>query len=162
MRNSRDVGEAGREKKRQDHRRISSSERRYHRHQVGRSNVRLRPYPDGSRRYAAKSCRRLADGGELNADSQNEACMTESGAAHAKSDRVLRENGDPCRIRTCDHMLRRQVLYPAELRGHEPCRALRGGQHMPETAAKLNGRRSISAWFQCVQGWMRLKRKLSE
>ncbi len=25
--------------------------------------------------------------------------------------------GDPDRIRTCDHLLRRQVLYPAELRG---------------------------------------------
>ena len=27
------------------------------------------------------------------------------------------ENGDPGRIRTCDHSLRRRVLYPAELRG---------------------------------------------
>jgi hypothetical protein len=26
--------------------------------------------------------------------------------------------GDPGRIRTCDHSLRRRVLYPAELRGH--------------------------------------------
>jgi hypothetical protein len=25
--------------------------------------------------------------------------------------------GDPCRNRTCDNLLRRQVLYPAELRG---------------------------------------------
>ena len=24
--------------------------------------------------------------------------------------------GDPCRIRTCDLLLRRQLLYPAELR----------------------------------------------
>src|SRR6202045_5390334 len=26
--------------------------------------------------------------------------------------------GDPGRIRTCDHSLRRRVLYPAELRGY--------------------------------------------
>ncbi len=29
----------------------------------------------------------------------------------------LRKSGDPCRNRTCDNLLRRQVLYPAELRG---------------------------------------------
>ncbi len=28
-----------------------------------------------------------------------------------------KEYGDPGRIRTCDHSLRRRVLYPAELRG---------------------------------------------
>ena len=28
------------------------------------------------------------------------------------------EYGAPCRIRTCDHMLRRHVLYPTELRAH--------------------------------------------
>lgn len=27
--------------------------------------------------------------------------------------------GDPCRIRTCDRLIRSQVLYPAELRGHD-------------------------------------------
>ena len=29
---------------------------------------------------------------------------------------ITKENGDPCRIRTCDLLLRRQLLYPAELR----------------------------------------------
>jgi hypothetical protein len=29
-------------------------------------------------------------------------------------------NGDPDRIRTCDHRLRRPVLYPAELRDRWP------------------------------------------
>ncbi len=28
-------------------------------------------------------------------------------------------SGDPGRIRTCDHRLRRPVLYPAELRGQD-------------------------------------------
>ena len=28
------------------------------------------------------------------------------------------EYGAPCRIRTCDHILRRYVLYPTELRAH--------------------------------------------
>src|SRR5690606_3930326 len=39
------------------------------------------------------------------------------------SDNLL--NGDPCRTRTCDHRLRRPVLYPAELRGLP--RSRRGG-----------------------------------
>ena len=30
---------------------------------------------------------------------------------------LLLEFGDPDRIRTCDLLLRRQLLYPAELRG---------------------------------------------
>ena len=31
----------------------------------------------------------------------------------------MEKSGDPGRIRTCDHSLRRRVLYPAELRGRE-------------------------------------------
>jgi hypothetical protein len=34
------------------------------------------------------------------------------------------ENGVPGEIRTLDHRLRRQVLYPAELRGHKSTLAL--------------------------------------
>ena len=30
-----------------------------------------------------------------------------------------KNNGDPDRIRTCDLLLRRQALYPAELRDHD-------------------------------------------
>ena len=30
----------------------------------------------------------------------------------------LYPHGDPCRTRTCDPLLRRQLLYPAELRSH--------------------------------------------
>ena len=46
-------------------------------------------------------------------------------------------DGDPGRIRTCDHQLRRLVLYPAELRGR-------------------------GMWAQCVQGSGAPARKLSE
>ena len=35
-------------------------------------------------------------------------------------------NGDPGRIRTCDHSLRRRVLYPAELRGLKSDQPLTG------------------------------------
>src|SRR5262249_31164181 len=33
---------------------------------------------------------------------------------------LFQQNGDPGRNRTCDLMLRRHVLYPAELRGRPP------------------------------------------
>ena len=33
---------------------------------------------------------------------------------------MVEKIGDPGRIRTCDHSLRRRVLYPAELRGRPP------------------------------------------
>ena len=33
----------------------------------------------------------------------------------AKEGKVCRLNGAPGRIRTCDHLLRREMLYPAEL-----------------------------------------------
>src|SRR5690606_25036585 len=36
------------------------------------------------------------------------------------------KTGDPCRTRTCDNLLRRQVLYPAELRGRRT-RSVRPG-----------------------------------
>ena len=37
---------------------------------------------------------------------------------------VRKSKNTPCRIRTCDHLLRRQTFYPTELRGHEKhCRA---------------------------------------
>ena len=36
---------------------------------------------------------------------------------------AIEMNGDPCRARTCDNLLRRQVLYPAELRGRYGLRA---------------------------------------
>ena len=52
-----------------------------------------------------------------------------------------RENGDPCRIRTCDNLLRRQVLYPAELRDRYV------SSHVPTG--------------QCVQGCVRVYLKLS-
>ena len=39
--------------------------------------------------------------------------------------RTQGEFGDPCRNRTCDNLLRRQVLYPAELRGR-PVAASKG------------------------------------
>ena len=36
-----------------------------------------------------------------------------------RTDRVTdSKNGAPDRIRTCDHPLRRRMLYPAELRAH--------------------------------------------
>lgn len=59
---------------------------------------------------------------------------------------VRERGGDPDRIRTCDHRLRRPVLYPAELRDRKPARPGRLQQ---------DGR-------QCVQGILRSKRKLSE
>src|SRR5437660_10715051 len=39
------------------------------------------------------------------------------GKARSWSGMRCRRAGDPGRIRTCDHKLRRLVLYPAELRG---------------------------------------------
>ncbi len=42
--------------------------------------------------------------------------------------------GDPCRARTCDNLLRRQVLYPAELRGR-----------LVEAVASGNSQASINA-----------------
>src|SRR5262249_53905816 len=37
---------------------------------------------------------------------------------------IIEIYGDPGRIRTCDHSLRRRVLYPAELRGRRPRRLI--------------------------------------
>jgi hypothetical protein len=54
-------------------------------------------------------------------------------------------DGDPCRIRTCDNLLRRQVLYPAELRD----RFVR----MRRTISKTGNQREP---YQCVQGWVRV------
>ncbi len=51
--------------------------------------------------------------------------------------------GDPCRNRTCDNLLRRQVLYPAELRGRVT------GKHVPVKSVLLNA-------DQCVQGCVRV------
>ena len=39
------------------------------------------------------------------------------------------KNGAPDRIRTCDHPLRRRMLYPAELRAH--CSVQRSDQGLP-------------------------------
>lgn len=51
---------------------------------------------------------------------------------------VFREvDGDPCRIRTCDNLLRRQVLYPTELRG-------RSGQGPRKPLEDLNGSKAAS------------------
>lgn len=58
---------------------------------------------------------------------------------------IKKMDGDPCRTRTCDNLLRRQVLYPAELRGPVGQTPIRSG--------------SGPQW---VQGCIRLKRKLSE
>ena len=47
-----------------------------------------------------------------------------------RTDRVTdSKNGAPDRIRTCDHPLRRRMLYPAELRAH--CSAMRRFQGLP-------------------------------
>jgi hypothetical protein len=35
-----------------------------------------------------------------------------------QGEKYYAQNGAPGRIRTCDHPLRRRVLYPAELRAH--------------------------------------------
>ena len=40
-------------------------------------------------------------------------------ASTRKTDRQVGPNGAPGRIRTCDHPLRRRVLYPAELRARD-------------------------------------------
>ena len=65
--------------------------------------------------------------------------------------------GDPCRTRTCDNLLRRQVLYPAELRG-------RGDPPGNHEGSMFGLRKAFHPQLggQCVQGWVRLKRKLSE
>ncbi len=49
-------------------------------------------------------------------------------------DTALEKAGDPCRARTCDNLLRRQVLYPAELRGR-----------LVEAVASGNSQASINA-----------------
>ena len=50
--------------------------------------------------------------------------------------------GDPDRIRTCDPLLRRQMLYPTELRD-------RSGQSIRETGANLKDR---SFRFRAAEG----------
>ncbi len=73
--------------------------------------------------------------------------------------RVLKKTeriGDPCRIRTCDHLLRRQVLYPAELRGLKPSRKLFAAANTClKPPSNSMGSGFNKRLFQCVQGWMR-------
>lgn len=48
----------------------------------------------------------------------NRLCLRYSPEFDASaSHHFVHQDGDPCRIRTCDRPLRRRVLYPAELRG---------------------------------------------
>ena len=42
---------------------------------------------------------------------------------------ILQTNGTPGRTRTCDHPLRRRMLYPAELRAHTGSRTLAGSRY---------------------------------
>lgn len=87
--------------------------------------------------------------------------------------------GDPGRIRTCDHSLRRRVLYPAELRGlksNQPkdrsdyvlksvfafmsMRVSRFQQAILEPS-RVRGHEMCGPAFQWVQGATRLNLKLS-
>jgi hypothetical protein len=79
------------------------------------------------------SCKRLGKGRKR---SQND---------RESRDYAIEMIGDPCRARTCDNLLRRQVLYPAELRGR-----------LEEVSPLVPAVRD-----QCVQGCVRLNRKLS-
>lgn len=92
----------------------------------------------------------------------------------------LIEIGDPGRIRTCDHSLRRRVLYPAELRGLVAHRTRRTGQcavldgqfrgscRSPKTSInrqswlkKAGFEHRLEPDVQWVQGAVRLNLKLS-
>lgn len=46
--------------------------------------------------------------------------INRKGSSFQSTDESGYSIGDPCRTRTCDLLLRRQLLYPVELRGHGP------------------------------------------
>ena len=73
-------------------------------------------------------CRSAADGGMIN--NRLNVLLQQAGAAVGGA-------GDPGRIRTCDHKLRRLVLYPAELRGR------RAGDHRVIASGDAFGNRRL-------------------
>ena len=64
----------------------------------------------------------MVGGGELRQWSLAQSDTALTAALSSRPDIARRIFGDSYRIRTCDHLLRRQVLYPAELRGLKPSR----------------------------------------
>jgi hypothetical protein len=62
----------------------------------------------------------------------------EADGEHRKNLEIADFIGDPGRIRTCDPLIRNQVLYPLSYGANEPCRALNDGAVPPSTHSQFD------------------------
>ncbi len=71
-----------------------------------------------SRSWRYRGEEKTIQGSRMTRQSHNDDAPEEMKKPQQENLLRLEMHGAPCRIRTCDHMLRRHVLYPTELRAH--------------------------------------------